>query len=269
MAIFRVGLNRRPSPPAASSRACLSSISLCRHLLLSLGFLTISESRSSRLRPCVLSLYRFGNCFFSLDGARVELSCSCSLYINGSVTGASYLTLGLGLGRRNGSGASTRTTCGPLSRAGSGFSKIGPAGSIGSGSRSCGSSVICSSMGGGSSAATAAAVSCSLCSASIVAAGLAAVLVRLTRGFTCLAFGAFVFFAGGFRFTFFLIRTLSRSTFLDVSTVVIFSPSLNHSRIVAVRPADITDIWFFTSRPSSWHFLTIAALFTPSSLAKM
>ena len=36
-----------------------------------------------------------------------------------------------------------------------------------------------------------------------------------------------------------LTRTSSRSTFSAVSTVVTFSPSLNHSRMVAANPAEI------------------------------
>ncbi|MBA7715528.1 hypothetical protein ES703_124576 [subsurface metagenome] len=218
--ILRAGLNLRPSPRAASSRACLSSISLCRHLL-NLNFLAVSHSFcSSRRRPWVLSLCRFSVSFPSFVATEAGSCFSCSVYINGSVTGASYLVLGFGLGGRTGSGASTRTTCGPFSRAGSGFSKIGPAGNTGSGSRSSGCSTV-TTVG-------------SACSALFT-----------------FAFFAFAFFTGRFRFGFFLILTFFKFTFSVVSTVVIFSPSLNHSRIVAAKPTDITDIWFLMPRPSA------------------
>ena len=41
---------------------------------------------------------------------------------------------------------------------------------------------------------------------------------------------------------FLLTRTSARSTFSAVSTVVTFSPSLNHSRIVAASPAEMVAI---------------------------
>ena len=55
-AIRRVGRRRKPSPPAAVRRACLSSISLCRQFLCSLLFLAASSSASSLRRPWVRSL---------------------------------------------------------------------------------------------------------------------------------------------------------------------------------------------------------------------
>ncbi len=76
------------------------------------------------------------------------------------------------------------------------------------------------------------------------------------------------------RARFFGALTSSRSTFSVVSMAVAVPPSpsseLNHSRIVASKPADTVDMWFLmtdSGMPSWWHFSTTALDLTPRSLA--
>jgi hypothetical protein len=174
--------------------------------------------------------------------------------MSGSVTGSSYLMRGLGFGVTRASARSTRITVGPASFAGFGFLSFGPAGLTGLGFGVFFGFAIAFSIGFVGFSSSMAAVSAVFYIGFSFSFGL---------GFIAFAF----FFAAGIFF--FLIRTFFRSTFSAVSIDVMCSPSLNHSRIVAASPAEIVDIWFLTSRPSSWHFLTIAGLFTPSSFAKM
>jgi hypothetical protein len=67
-----------------------------------------------------------------------------------------------------------------------------------------------------------------------------------------------------------LALTFSRSTFSAVSTEVAWAPELNHSRIVASRPAEMTERWFLTLSsgiPSARHLATIALASIPRSFA--
>jgi hypothetical protein len=77
--------------------------------------------------------------------------------------------------------------------------------------------------------------------------------------------------AAGAAFCFRLrFRSLERSMGAAVSSAVSDCPSLNHSRIVAWRPALSVDMWFLTlSIPSAAHFSMIVLLGTPSSFARM
>src|SRR5690554_6013214 len=48
---------------------------------------------------------------------------------------------------------------------------------------------------------------------------------------------------------------------------VTLAPSVNHSRMVASRPADRAAMWFFSSIPSARHLSSTSLLVTPSSRA--
>ena len=217
VSIFLEGRILRPSPPAASSFARLSSRSL--ECILFTETPVCPSSGDSCLRPCCD--FRLPPFLPFFDAGPVPDGSGTT---KGSVATSLYLSLdGLGfdfaLGGLLTSGASTRTTRGPLSFTGLGFFIIGPAGTMGFGS-GLGSG---SGSGIGSSGALISRAVVSV-SASVLASGSASD-DGLVLGF-------------GFLFT----RTFLRSTRSETSTVVLLSPSENHSRIVAARPAEIVDI---------------------------